>query len=85
MSQLLQEIYLWGQDTKVWESLGRSLGGSKSFKNLKRVTVRPICHKVQQEVASFCITSARSPGKLSLPWEDLDAHAFPPAAILGKV
>ena len=22
---------------------------------------------------------------LSLPWEDLDAYAFPPAAILGKV
>ena len=22
---------------------------------------------------------------LSVPWEDLDAYAFPPAAILGKV
>ena len=45
---------------------------------------RPICHEV-------CLTSTGSPGHSSgcthgsLPWEDLDAYAFPPAAILGKV
>ena len=44
---------------------------------------RPICHEVQQQVASDPLATAVD--ALSLPWEDLDAYAFPPAAILGKV
>ena len=47
---------------------------------------RPICHKVQQQVASVSPDPLVSGvDTLSLPWEDLDAYAFPPAAILGKV
>ena len=38
---------------------------------------------------SLCVTSTIPPGRavdaLSLPWDNLDAYAFPPAAILGKV
>ena len=39
---------------------------------------------IQQQVAFVCVTDIRSPA-LSLPWEVLDAYAFPPAAILGQV
>ena len=49
---------------------------------------RPICHEVQQQVASVSPVPdplATAVNTLSLPWEDLDAYAFPPAAILGKV
>ena len=48
---------------------------------------RLICHEVQQQVASICVTSTGLPGHSSgcTPWEDLDAYAFPPMAILGKV
>ena len=50
---------------------------------------RPICHEVQQQVALFVSPVpdplATAVDALSLPWEDLDAYAFPPAAILGKV
>ena len=49
----------------------------------------PVCHQVQQQTASLCLTGSRPPsldsGRLSLNWEDLDPYAFPPAAILGKV
>ena len=45
---------------------------------------RPICHEVQQQVASVCVLDT-AVDALSLPWENLDAYAFPPAAILGKV
>ena len=49
---------------------------------------RPICHTVQQQVTSVSRVPdplASAVEALSLPWEDLDAYAFPPAAILGKV
>ena len=50
---------------------------------------RPFCNKVQQQASPVCVTSARPPSlgfyALCLPWEDLDPHAFPPAAILGKL
>ena len=50
---------------------------------------RPICHEVQQQVTSVRVTSTGFPAvavdALSLQWEDLDAYALPPAAILGKV
>ena len=50
---------------------------------------RSICHEVQQQVTSVCVTSTGSPslgcGCTQPAWEDLDAYAFPPAAILGKV
>ena len=50
----------------------------------------PVCHQVQQQTATVCVTGPRPPGMgsrcpLSLSWEDLDPYAFPPAAILGKV
>ena len=44
---------------------------------------RSICHEVQQQVTSVCVTSTGLLG--SSRWENLDAYAFPPAAILGKV
>ena len=43
-----------------------------------------VYHEVQQ-VASVCVTGTTAVDALSLPWEDLDTYAFPPAAILGKV
>ena len=50
---------------------------------------RPICHEVQQQVASLVSPVpdplATAVDSLSLPWKDLDAYAFPPAAILSKV
>ena len=50
----------------------------------------PVCHQVQQQTATVCVTGS-SPTQawavdaLSLSWEDLDPYAFPPVAILGKV
>ena len=50
---------------------------------------RPICHEVQQQVASVCVTRTGFPGHSSgctkSAMGDLDTYAFPPAAILGKV
>ena len=49
---------------------------------------RPICHEVQQQVASVSPVLdplATAVDALSRAWEDLDAYAFPPAATLGKV
>ena len=49
----------------------------------------PFCHQVQQQTTTVCVTCSRPQAwavdALSLSWEDLDPHAFPPAAILGKV
>ena len=50
----------------------------------------PVCHQVQQQTATVCVTGPPDPqawavDALSLSWEDLDPYAFPPAAILGKV
>ena len=52
-------------------------------------TSGPVCHQIQQQTTTVCVTSSRSPGMgsgctLSI-MEDLDPYAFPPAAILGKV
>ena len=48
-----------------------------------------ICHKVQQKVSSGCNTSTGpltwAVDALILLWEDLDAYAFPPVAMLAKV
>ena len=50
---------------------------------------RSICHEVQQQVTSICVTGTGSPGLscgcTQSTLENLDAYAFPPAAILGKV
>ena len=49
---------------------------------------RPVCHEVQQQVVFVSPVPdplATAVDALSLPWEDLDTYAFPPAAILGKV
>ena len=50
---------------------------------------RPVCHKVQSQITSVCLSSTGLPGcssdALTLPWDDLDAYTFPPTAILGKV
>ena len=49
----------------------------------------PICQEVQNKlplvVSPLPHSLATAVDALSLPWEDLDAYAFPPAAILGKV
>ena len=48
---------------------------------------RFICHEVQQVASVSPVLDPLAPAvdALSLPWEDLDAYALPPAAILGKV
>ena len=49
---------------------------------------RPFCDKVEQLawlVSPLPEPQAWAVDALSLPWEDLDPYAFPPAAILGKV
>ena len=50
---------------------------------------RSICHEVQQQVTSVVSpvpdSLAVAVDALNLQWEGLDAYAFPPAAILGKV
>ena len=51
-------------------------------------TSGPVCHQIQQQTTTVCVTGSRPPGMgsaLSLSWENLDPYAFPPAAILGKV
>ena len=55
-------------------------GFPSNMQQVAPASTRPICHVVQQ-VAFVCVTGTRSPA-LSLPWEVLDAYAFPPAAIL---
>ena len=42
-------------------------------------------HKLKQFVSPVPDPQDWAVDALSLPWEDLDPHAFPPAAILGKV
>ena len=42
-------------------------------------------NKLPQFVSPVPDPMASAVDSLSLPWEDLDAYAFPPAAILGKV
>ena len=58
-------------------------GLPSTMQQVAPASTRPICHVVQQQVAFVCVTGTRSPA-LSLPWEVLDAYAFPPAAILGQ-
>ena len=65
-----------------------SRGLPSNMQQVAPASNRPICHEVQQQVTS--VTPVLNPlatavDALSLPWEDLDAYAFPPAAILGKV
>ena len=49
----------------------------------------PVCHQVQPQAPTVCLTGPRPPGMgsgCSQPvMEGLDPYAFPPAAILGKV
>ena len=49
----------------------------------------PVCHQIQQQTTSVCVTGTRSPGLGSgctPPFlRGLGPYAFPPAAILGKV
>ena len=42
-------------------------------------------NKLPQYVSPVLDPLASAVDALSLPWEDLDAYAFPPATILGKV
>ena len=49
---------------------------------------RSVCHRVQQATSVF-VSPVPDPlagavDALSLPWENLDVYASPPAAILGK-
>ena len=50
---------------------------------------RPICHEVNRKLPQFVCpvpdTLAVAVDALTLPWDDLDAYAFPPTAILSKV
>ena len=64
-------------------------GFSINMQQVAQAADRPICNEVQQQVAPVCVTGtgtlAWAVDTLILPWEDLDACAFPPVAILGKV
>ena len=66
-----------------------SRGLPSNMQQVPPASNRPICQEVQQQIASVCVTVpdplATAVDVLSLPWEDLDAYAFPPAAILDKV
>ena len=65
-----------------------SRGFSNYMQQVEQASSRPICHQVQQQVNSVSPVLdplATAVDALSLSWEDLDAYAFPPAAILGKV
>ena len=65
-----------------------SRGLPSDMQQEEKASNRPICYEVQQQVASVSPVPdplATAVDALSLPWEDLDAYAFPPAAILGKV
>ena len=50
---------------------------------------RSLFYEIQPQIAPVCITSSGSHGHCSgctqLVWENLDAYAFPPTAILGRV
>ena len=76
------------------DHLNRVVSPSRSFPSyMQQVALassRPVCHEVQQQVTSVFVSPVPDPlatavDALSLPWEDLDAYAFPPTAILGKV
>ena len=49
----------------------------------------PVCHQMQQQTATVCVTGSGPPGMGSgctqPVVENLNPYAFPPAAILGKV
>ena len=64
-------------------------GLQKDMQSVASAQSEPVCHQVQQQACTVCLTSSGPPGMgsgaLSLSWEDLDPYAFPPAAILGKV
>ena len=66
-----------------------SRGFSNYMQQVEPASSRPICHQVQQQVTSVVSPVpdplATAVDALSLSWEDLDAYAFPPVAILGKV
>ena len=65
-----------------------SSGLSSNMQQVASASDRPFCHQIQQQVASVRVTSTGHHGHCSgctLSWDDLDAYAFPPAAILGKV
>ena len=48
-------------------------------------TSGPVCHQVQQQTTTVCVTGSGPPGMGSLSWENLDPYTFPAVAILGKV
>ena len=62
---------------------------SRLVQKMAPASDRPICHEVQNKLPLFVSpvpdTLAVAVDALTLPWEDLDAYAFPPTAILGKV
>ena len=64
-------------------------GFSEIMQQVAPASDRPVCHKIQPQVTSVCVPSTGPPAvavdALTLPWEDLDAYAFPPTSILGKV
>ena len=66
-----------------------SRGFSNIMQEVAPASNRPIRHKVQQQVTSIYVTCtgslATAVDALSLPLAALDAYAFPPTAILGKV
>ena len=64
-----------------------SIGFLINMQQVAPASNRSICHEAQQQVTSMSPVPdplASVEDKLSLPWEDLDAYAFPPAAILGE-
>ena len=66
-----------------------SRGFSSPVQQVAPASNRSFCYEIQPQIAPVCITSSRPHGHCSgctqLSWENLDAYAFPPTAILGKV
>ena len=64
-------------------------GLSENLQQVAPNTNRPVCPGFNNKLPLFASPVldplATAVDALSLPWEDLDAYAFPPAAILGKV
>ena len=67
-----------------------SRGFSSPVQQVAPASNRSLCYEIQQQVAPVGRSPVPDPmataeDALSLSWENLDAYAFPPTAILGKV
>ena len=73
----------------IQNSAARIVTNSSKFTRitpvLRKLHWLPVQFRSEFKLATLAHSLATAVNALSLPWEDLDAYAFPPAAILGKV